>query len=121
MFGRLRNWLSGPQKRGLIVDRGIIKRRDRSISLEEWNKLIESHPTLEPVPDRYGTSPFTGEQVLFSGKGKACCIINGEIQGTLCHFDGELSVTAVPERFCDEIADLLKAEVLHGDDAYLSE
>ena len=104
-----------------IVECGVIKPRDGLIDRKEWDKLVESHPALEQVPDQFGTSPFTGEKVLFSGKGVARCIFNGKAQGSLKYFDGKLSITNVPEHFCNEMAALFKAEVLHGEGAYSSE
>jgi hypothetical protein len=104
-----------------IVDCGLIKRRDGLIGREEWDKLVESHPGLEQVEDRYGTSPFTGEKVLFSGKNTAYCIVDGKRQGTLQFGKGSISITEVPERFCNEMAALLKAEVRPGMDAYSEE
>jgi hypothetical protein len=104
-----------------IVDVGLIKRRDGLIDGEEWSKLVESHRGLEPAPDRYGTNPFTKEVVLFSGKGAAICTVHGKKQGTLVFSGGAVSITNVPEHFCNEIAALLKAEVRPGMDAYSEE
>jgi hypothetical protein len=83
MFGRLRNWLVTPQKRDLIVQSGVIERSGGSIDRAEWEKLIESHPSLKPLPGQYGTSPFTGEKVLFPRKGVAGCIVDGMERGSL--------------------------------------
>jgi hypothetical protein len=121
MFGRLRNWLNGPPKYSEVFDCGVIKRSDRPIDLKEWNQLVESHAALEQVLDQYGTNPFSNERVLFSGAGVAYCIINGEKKGSLKYFDGKLSITNVPEHFCNEVAAFLQAEVLRGIDAYSSE
>jgi hypothetical protein len=104
-----------------IVDVGLIKRRDGLIDGEEWRKLVESHRGLEQAPDRYGTNPFTKEKVLFSGKGAAICTVDGKKQGTLVFSGGKVSITNVPERFCNEIAALLRAEVRPGMDAYSEE
>jgi hypothetical protein len=101
-----------------ILDRGIIRRRDGSIESKEWDKIIESHPALKLLPGQYGTSPFTGEKVLFPRKGVAACIVDGVEQGSLCYFDGKIAITNVPERFCSEIAALLKAELLIGVDSF---
>lgn len=121
MWERLRNWLSARHGDGPIVDRGLIKRRDGLIGREEWEKLVESNPGLEQVEDTYGTNPFTGERVLFSGRNGARCIVGGKRRGTLVFGNGSVSITEVPERFCNEVAALLKAEVRPGMDAYSDE
>ena len=48
-----------------ILDCGVIKRSVGLIDREEWDKLVKSHPGLEQVPDRFGTSPSRKKKYCF--------------------------------------------------------
>jgi hypothetical protein len=85
------------------------------ITLDEWNNLIESDPSLEQVPDRHGINPFTSEKVVFSGVGKAYFLFMGEKTGNIILNDGMLYTTGVPRSKCDEVANKLRAIVIKDD------
>ena len=72
------------------MDFGRISRNAQPILLDEWNQLVDSYDFLQPIPDRKGTNPFTNEEVVFSGEGKAYYVENGEKVGNIALEDGEL-------------------------------
>ena len=97
------------------MDFGKIKRNARPIKLAEWNKIIALMPVLEQVPDRTGINPFTKEQVVFPGKGKAYYVVDGEKIGNASLEEGEILTTGIPRDVCEQIAKSLKAKVFEDD------
>jgi hypothetical protein len=97
------------------MDFGRISRNSQPLRLDEWNQLIDSHDFLRPIPDRRGTNPFTKEEVLFSGEGKAFYVENGEMVGNIALEDGELKTTGVPVEICRLLAERLGAHVIEDD------
>ena len=94
---------------------GRIARGSQPIRLDEWREIIESNDFLQPIPDRKGTNPFTKEEVVFSGEGKAYYVKNGEEVGNIALEDGELLTTGVPKAICSLIAEQLGAQVFQDD------
>ncbi|MGH1439423.1 MAG: hypothetical protein ACRBBR_04865 [Cellvibrionaceae bacterium] len=88
-----------------------IKRAVNEITLFEWEALINEIPTLSQLPDKTGVNPFTNEEVIFSGKGKALY----KEEGNISLESGELLTTGVSESFCKELAIKLSAEVYEDD------
>lgn len=56
-------------------------------------------------------NPFTKEQVLFSGEGKAIYYDNGAPKGNFSLEDDRLLFTGVPEPVCCDVAALIGAEL----------
>ena len=63
------------------MDFARIQRDTTPITLSEWNAVIAAHTFLQRMPDRTGINPFTKENVLFSGEGKAYYLVEGERAG----------------------------------------
>ena len=89
--------------------------RSSEIAVSEVDALVANLDSLEAIPDRTGTNPFTGEDVLFPGRGKAYYIDDGEIVGNLSLENGEILATGVPKYVCEKIASLLGAKVTEWD------
>lgn len=94
---------------------GKIERLSGEISLSEWSKIIKSDPTLEQMKDRKGVNPFTNEEVVFPGAGKAYYVESGERIGNISLENGVLLTTSVPENKCKQIGGLLGALVSKDD------
>lgn len=97
------------------MDFARIRRDMRPITLSEWNEIIASHAFLEQMPDRTGTNPFTKEEVVFSGIGKAYYVVEGEIVGNATFEQGEVLTTSIPRKVCEQVAQRLNASVLEDD------
>jgi len=56
-----------------IISRKAIQNEDDDggISLEEWKKIIENDPSLEPINSIHGNNPVTGESYRFPIMGGA--------------------------------------------------
>lgn len=89
---------------------GRISRSEQRIQLDEWCEMIESRDFLQPIPDRKQTNPFTNEEVVFSGEGKAYYVEDGEEVGNIALEDGQLLITGVPKAICNLIAEQLGAQ-----------
>ena len=94
---------------------GKILRQIGEIRLEEWAKVINSHPSLIQAPDRKGKNPVTHEEVISSGVGVALYLEDDEVKGNIGLEAGLLLVTGVPMRTCQEIALQLGAIVREDD------
>ncbi|MHC9511954.1 hypothetical protein [Kangiella sp. M94] len=94
---------------------GKIEKKSGEIELNEWNKIIESHSSLEKALDRKGTNPFTNEEITFSGKGVAFYIEGGNPEGNIALQEGSLLTTGVPLNICNDIASILGASVNEDD------
>jgi len=97
------------------MDFAKITRKRTAIELDEWNRLIESHDFLEPIPDREATNPFTNTDIAVSGAGKAFYIQGGSKTGNIVLEDGQLLATGVPISVCTILADEIAAEVFEDD------
>ncbi|OED41580.1 hypothetical protein AB833_09440 [Chromatiales bacterium (ex Bugula neritina AB1)] len=90
---------------------GIIRGTTGDIDLAEWNKIIQTDNSLKQIEDRIGKNPFTKEEIVFSGEGKAYFMFSGEAVGNISLENGALLTTGVPLSKCTEIADRLNAFV----------
>ena len=91
-------------------------RRDSSpITLPEWNALVASNSSFEPLPDRTVTNPFTGQKIAVVGAGKAYYVINGKRVGNASLEDGDILTTAIDVDVCQQIARVLNAAVFEDD------
>ncbi|WP_370977849.1 hypothetical protein [Agaribacterium sp. ZY112] len=86
-----------------------IERKSSEIELQEWSSLIQSLTNLEQIPDRTGINPFTKEETLFPGEGKAYYVVSGERQGNIVLEGGALLTAGVPMVFCTTLASKLSA------------
>lgn len=94
---------------------GKIERLSGEIHLSEWRKIIESDPALEQMEDRKGVNPFTNEEVVFIGEGKAYYVESAERTGNISLKNGVLLTTGIPENKCKQIGSLLGALVSKDD------
>jgi len=94
---------------------GKIQRQTGEIRLDEWAKVINSHPSLIQAPDRKGRNPVTHEEVFSSGVGVALYLEDGEAKGNIGLDAGLLLATGVPMQTCQEIALQLGAIVREDD------
>ncbi len=97
------------------MDVGRIRRAAHSITLPEWTNIIASTSALEQAPDRKGINPFTKEEVVFPGEGKAYYVLDGERMGNASLQEGEILTTGIPRELCEQIAQCLKAKVFNDD------
>ncbi len=97
------------------MDFGKINKADGRIGLEEWQKVIDSNSSLQQAPDRKGVNPFTNEEIIFTGEGKAYYLENNEPAGNISLEEGELLTTGVPVSICEAIAKEFNAEVFEDD------
>ena len=86
-----------------------IRREGRPITEKEFDFVVTERDDLEPMPNREGTNPFTGEKVLFSGSGRAIYKDNGEGAGNASLEGGEILTTGIPMAVCVLIANELDA------------
>ena len=94
---------------------GKIQRVEGVIPFDEFEKLMESEDQLDQVEDRRGLNPFTNEEVIFSGKGKAFYRVDGEDLGNLSLESGVVLTTGVPRDVCEKIALFLRADLSEDD------
>jgi len=92
-----------------------IFRDDISIGDSEWSDVILSMDFLEPMPDRKGINPFTSEEEVFSGAGKAFLICDGTRDGSAALVDGIIMTTGIPENICRQVATCLNARYVIED------
>jgi hypothetical protein len=92
-----------------------IERAGKAIDLDEWTRIVASNVFLEAVPDRRAVDPFTQEELLVGGEGKAYYVEEGNKVGNISLEDGVLRTTGVPIAACNVIAELLNAEVARGE------
>jgi hypothetical protein len=97
------------------MDLRRITRADRPIIQAEWEVVIASHPTLEPMPDRTGINPFTNETTVFPGKGKAFYVADRRRVGNASLEEGEILASGIPQDVCEEIGRRLGAAVFKDD------
>jgi hypothetical protein len=97
------------------MDFARIRRESGPIRSTEWDQLIESQSYLRPVSDRQGVNPFTSEQVIFPGIGKANYVIDGETIGNASLENGTVLTAGVSRQHCEEIARHLGA-IVEADD-----
>ena len=90
---------------------GIITKETGEIHLKEWSKVIEEDPSLEQVEDRKGVNPFTNEEVVFPGEGKAYFLESGNRVGNISLEEGRLLTSGVPKAKCEQLGVLLEALV----------
>jgi len=57
-----------------------IFRDDIDIGDSEWSDVIQNMDFLEPMPDRKGINPFTSEEEMFSGAGRAAAVNGTRIE-----------------------------------------
>lgn len=94
---------------------GRISRGEQPIQLDEWCEMIESKDFLQPIPDRKSTNPFTKEEVVLSGEGRAYFVENGEEVGNIALENGQLLITGVPKAICSLVAEQLGAQFFQDD------
>lgn len=97
------------------MDFAKITRTDSTIEADEWISMIEQQSYLQPIPDRTGTNPFTGEEIQVPGLGKAYYLENGTRIGNASLEEGQILTTAIPRPICEELASRLGA-IVEDDD-----
>lgn len=89
----------------------IINRKDNDIALDEWEQIICSHKMLQEVPPIEGMNPFTGERVGMDGRGVAYVVVDGKKIGNITLEEGQLMSASVPDCLCEELSELLNADL----------
>lgn len=93
----------------------IIHRPQGAISIDEWTRLVETHPALVAALPRTGINPFTGAEVHFERVGVAHVMLEGSVTGNAVLEHGRILTTGIPVAICEEIARRLQAVVAEDD------
>lgn len=93
----------------------IIHRPRGAISIDEWARLVETHPALVAALPRTGINPFTGAEVHFERVGVAHLMLEGSVTGNAVLEHGWILTTGIPVAICGEIARRLQAVVVEDD------